>query len=83
MIKSHILVLGLLLTASALACDPQECRVILKKELAAKKADEKKVEACKTHEQLNVEEAAKKEQDRIDRMRIRRELIIDKLGLDH
>lgn len=83
MIKSHILVLGLLLTANALACDPQECRVILKKELASKKADDKKkVEACKTHEQYNAEEAAKREQDRIDRMKYRQQLIKDKLGLD-
>lgn len=82
MMKSHILVLGLLITATtALACDPQECRIILKKELAGKKVDDKKIEACKTHDEFNREEELKKEHDRVDRMLARRQAIKDKLGI--
>lgn len=87
MIKSRIMLLVLLLATSALACRPQECRQVLdnsKTTAATKSAGGKTTvpQGCKTHEQYNAEEAAKREQDRIDRMKYRQQLIKDKLGLD-
>lgn len=87
MIKSRIMLLVLLLATSALACSPQECRQVLdnsKTTAATKSAGGKTTvpQGCKTHEQYNAEEAAQREQQRLDRMRQRRQLIKEKLGID-
>ena len=87
MIKSRIMLLVLFLAANALACSPQECRAVIdnSKTTATNRSAGGKTtvpQGCKTHEQYNAEEAAQREQERIDRMKQRRQLIKEKLGIE-